>query len=476
MARYPTYGRTGILLLASLACLFPLSALSEETNQGRSFVLPNGLQAFLYEKHDLPLLNIVVAVNAGSKDETDETNGVAHLLEHCLLFRGTGSRSGATVSREIRAHGAYFNANTGQDITTFEISLPPEHADFALRNQREILFDFSLTQSDLDEEKAIVLEEMNQRDDDPQRHGLDLVMQLLFKGHPYGRPVYGRPDVVRSARVEDLKNFHKKYYVPNNCALALVGDFRSQDMEERVKAVFGPLEKAALPPVAILKSPPLGKSVEVEEEKDTKDAYLFMAFMGPDCNHPDQYAMDVLTEAMGRGVNPLLNLALRSRRDLVQSLQMTYFSGKFGGAVVVNLKLDPKNVKAASREALNYLKKSRGENFSKDDFPPEARFDVFDFLASAKNQIRFSAEQAEESGLTLASSLARFMLQNERENPGRFLEHIARISSGDLRKTAGVYFGRAECVVVSIVPGKQAKGERSVQESGSEADHVERND
>lgn len=453
-------GQRGILLFAFFVCFSPLLSFSEEANPGRSFILPNGLQVFLYEKHDLPLLNIVVAINAGSKDETDATNGVAHLLEHCLLFRGTATRSGPKVSRDIREHGAYYNANTGQDVTVFEISLPPEHVDFALRNQREIVFDFSFTQTDLDEEKAVIIEEMNQMDDDPQRRGFDLVMQRLFEGHPYGRPVYGRADVVRSARVEELRNFHARYYVPNNCALAVVGDFRSQEMEEKVRAVYGPLEKATLSPVSIPKSRLLGKSVTMEEEKDVKDAYLFVAYVGPDCNHPDQYAMDVLTEALGRGVNPLLNLALRSRRDLVQSLNMTYFPGKFGGAVVVTLKLDPRNLAAATRETLSYLRKSRGENFSRDDFPGDSRYDVFDFLENAKNQIRFSAEQAEESGLTLASSLARFMIQNERENPGRFLDHIARTSSGDLRKAASVYFGRGESAVVSIVPKKAAKGEQ----------------
>lgn len=442
---------SGLVLLPSV-----LPRAGEQGRPSRAFVLPNGLSVFLYEKHDLPLVNIVVSVNAGSKDETDATNGIAHLLEHCLLFRGTASRSGGEVSRDVRRHGAYFNANTGQDLTLFETSLPSSEADFALRNQKEVLFDFALTQADLDEEKAVVLEEMNQTDDDPQRHGIDLAMRFLFDGHPYGKPVYGRADVVRAARVEELRDFHAKYYVPNNCALAVVGEFRSQEMEEKVRAIFGPMEKASLQPASIAKARLLGKSVTFQEEKDVKEAYLFIAYIGPDCNHPDQYAMDLLTEALGRGCNPLLNIALRSRRDLVQNLNTAYIPGRFGGAVIVSLTLDPGNIAAATRETLNYLRKSRAESFSRDDFPGDEKYDAFDFLGSAKNQIRFAAEQAEESGLTLASSLARFMLQNERENPGRFLDHIARTSSGDLRKAASVYFGKGQCAVISIVPKKAA--------------------
>ncbi|MGZ7046109.1 MAG: M16 family metallopeptidase [Candidatus Aminicenantales bacterium] len=459
MTRLHEARRIGVLLLPILI-LYSLPRLTPappEENPGRSFVLENGLRVFLYEKHGLPLVNIAVAVNAGSKDETAETNGFVHLLEHCLLFRGTARRSAAEISHDIRSHGAYYNANTGQDLAVFEISLPAEHADFALRNQKEILFDFGLSQADLDQEKPVVLEEMNQMEDDPQRHGTDLLMQRLFEGHPYGRPVPGRPDVVRAARVEEIEAFHRKYFIPNNCALAVVGDFRIPEMEGKIREIFGSLKRSDFAPPTIPKAGLLAKNVLFQEEKDVQEAYLFIGCVGPDYNHPDQFAMDVLTETLGRGVNPLLNLALRSRRDLVQNLNMTYVPGRFGGAVVVSLRLDPKNVPAAARETVNYLRRCRGENFSRDDIAGDAKYDAFDFLGSAKNQIRFSAEQAEESGLALASSLARFILENERENPGRFLDHIANTTSGDLRKAAAAYLSRGEYVTVAIVPKKTDK-------------------
>jgi predicted Zn-dependent peptidase len=449
----PTAGLAAILVIFGLA--FARTTLAgAETDPGRAFVLPNGLKVFLYEKHDLPLLNLSLAVDVGSKDETAETNGFAHLLEHCTLFRGTEARSGSEVSRDIRGHGAYFNANTGQDVSVFEISLPSEHADFALRNQKEILFDLAITQAELDAEKAVILEEINQMEDDPQRHGTDLVLQRLFAGHPYGRPVYGRPDVVNAARAEDLLAFHAKYFVPNNCALAAVGDFRTDELEAKIREVFGSLKKTDLPRAAFPKSGLLAKGVSFQEEKDVSEGYLFLGFVGPDFNHRDQYAVDVLTEMLGRGVNPLLNVALRGQRDLVQNLAMSYIPGRFGGAIVVSLRLDPKNLPAATREAVAYLRRCHDENFSLDDFAGDDKYYAFDYLGSAKNQIRFAAEQAEESGLVLASSLARFMLQNERENPGRFLDEIRRTSSSDVRKAASVYFSRGACVIASIVPKK----------------------
>ncbi|MCJ7563733.1 MAG: insulinase family protein, partial [Candidatus Aminicenantes bacterium] len=120
------------------------AALAEEKGIEKQFTLDNGMNVFLYERHNLPLVNIVAAVNAGSKDETAETNGLVHMLEHYILFRGTEVRSGSEVARDFRRHGAYFNAHTGQDLAIFEISLPAEYADFGLNNQRELLFNLKI--------------------------------------------------------------------------------------------------------------------------------------------------------------------------------------------------------------------------------------------------------------------------------------------------------------------------------------------
>ena len=78
-------------------------------------------------------------MDLGTKDESDETSGLVHILEHYILFRGTEFRSGSEISQDIRRHGAYFNAHTSLDLATFEMSLPAEYADFALRNQNFLL-------------------------------------------------------------------------------------------------------------------------------------------------------------------------------------------------------------------------------------------------------------------------------------------------------------------------------------------------
>jgi predicted Zn-dependent peptidase len=437
--------------------LFGAPVLLRAQDPGRYLTLDNGLRVFLLEKRDLPLLHVVTGFDVGSKNETDATSGIVHLLEHCVLFRGTASRSGEEVGADIRRNGAYFNAHTGQDLSVFEISLPAGAAEFALRNQRDILFGFAVTQAELDGEKEVILEEFNQMEDDPRLNATDLVLQALFPGHPYGRSVYGRREVVQAAAVEDLMGFYRRYFVAGNCALVVIGDFVTADMERMVREVFGPLPKSAPPAEPLPMAAPLKKGVTQRLERDVGDGYLYLGFVAPDYNHADQYAVNVLTEVLGRGVNPLLPALLRGERDTVQTVDMAYLANRYGGAVVVSIRADPKDIPILERTAVNTLKRAQNESYSKKDFQGDAELYAFDYLESAKNQIRFAAGRADESGLQLAGSLVRYILLNSRENPGRYLDEIGKIDSADLRKAAGKYLARGECAMVSIVPKKEGR-------------------
>ncbi len=148
--------RKGPLLFFSFftVCFLLGSLFAQDEEQetiSKSYELDNGLKVFLYEKQTIPLVNCVFAVNVGSKDETAEESGLAHILEHYILFRGTKERSGEEIGRDIRRHGAYFNAHTGRDLSMFDITLPSEHMEFALDNFKDILFNLDIKQSALDE-------------------------------------------------------------------------------------------------------------------------------------------------------------------------------------------------------------------------------------------------------------------------------------------------------------------------------------
>lgn len=444
-----------MLLIMILILSFSLPLFGTEESPTKYFKLDNGLQVLFYERHTLPIINLVFAVNVGSKDETEETNGLVHILEHLILFRGTEFRSGSEISQDIRRHGAYFNAHTDRDLALFEMSLPSEHLDFALQNQKEVIFHLKLTQEELDKEKKVILEELSQIEDDPLKYATSLVYQNLFTNHPYQKPIPGKKEIIEGATVEQIENFYQKYFDPSNIALAVVGDFPSEEAEKKVKDIFGALESRSVTPSKFEKIQSLEKTIEVEKKMDVNQAYLVIGMLGPDYNHPDQYAIDLLTHILGQGVNPMLNIALRERRRLVHSATMSYDSLKYGGAILIYITCEEKHIKMATSKTIQFLKNTRSENYSEDDYYGNERFFSVDYLASSKNQIKLAFQQSQEKGLNLAMSLARFMLLNEENIRGSFTDNIEKISSSDLRRTAGEYLSRGKYVIISILAKKK---------------------
>jgi predicted Zn-dependent peptidase len=441
-------------ILIVILVLTAARATAPAPETAKSMTLDNGLKVFLLEKRNYPLVSAVAAVNVGAKDETAETNGLTHVLEHYILFRGTELRSGSQVSREVREHGAYFNAHTSEDLSLFEISVPAAWGEFAINNEKEIIFNLKITQAELDEEKEVILEEISQLEDDPARYATSLAYQNLFKGQAYGNPVHGQKDVIKALTAERLQEFYRRFFVPANCSLAVVGDLGLKEMEEMVKRIFGGIKGEPFEKPKFEMTKPPAKGVDIEVEMDVQKAYLLIAVPGPDYNHPDQYALEVLTEIIGRGVNPMLYSALMGRKRLAETLFMSYQAYKYGGAVLTYLTLDPKDLNSAKREALSFLRQSREQNFARDDYFGDQQSRAFDYLAGAKNQIRYNAFLTEEKGLSLAASLASFLLLSDGGEGRAYLENIEKVKSGDLRKAAGKYFGRSEYVIISVIPKK----------------------
>jgi len=450
-------GIVNLLLLVWAATVLALPAAGQGAPPTEKiFTLENGLRVFVIRRESVPLVNIVAGVNAGSKDETEATSGLTHLLEHYILFRGTDLRSGNEIARDLRNHGAVFNAHTGQDAALFEISLPSEHVAFGLNIQKEILFRLKIGAEELEAEKRVILEEIRQIEDDAFRLGQSLVYQNLLSGHPYGRPIHGNPDRIRRMSGEDVERFYRRLFVPNNTVLAVVGNLPLEDLEARIRETFGDIPRGENPPPPPDKPNPLSGIVEVERELDVEEAYLLVGALGPDYNDPGQYAADVLTQILGQGLHPLLAAAMNSgQRNLVNSTQMTYIALKRAGAFVVYMTLDPKFLPAAKRRAVAYLKYARTEKFAPEDFSGEDRDFAFDYLASARNAIRFLVLQAWESGIGLASSMAMHLLLNDAQGKIDYLDRIAALRSYDIREAAAAAFNRGAFVLVSIVPRKK---------------------
>lgn len=443
-----------VFMLMFIALAWPKVALAAAAKIPVStyFVLDNGLQVLLQEKHDLPLTAITLAVNLGVKDETEISSGYVHLFEHVLLFGSSIEADGETRLNEFRSHGIVANAHTDHDLMTFDISCPASDSAWALTGLRQAVFNNSLDQQRLEKEKRIILEEILQLRDNPQYLGRLLLMQNLFAGHPYSRSPFGDGSAIKKATVDDLRGFGKRFLIPGGCALAVIGDFLLIDMEKQVRESWGILEKGNPITEAIPPANRLGKNIDQQVELDLNESHLFLGWWAPDLNHEHRLALGLLTYVLGRGLNPLFNARLRGERSLVEQLDMSYMPMYYGGMVGLHVILKEKNIQSAKNEIARFLSEISSFNFSKEDYQPMYRSYVFDYLESAKNQMTYDSGNFSESALNLSNAIARFLLLNRKQSNGSYLENVEKINSSDLRRVAANYLSGKKLVALAIVP------------------------
>jgi predicted Zn-dependent peptidase len=444
------------LFIFSLGLLvFTQQLLSQNPLQHKYFRMKNGLQVFLKTKPLIPLVNMVLTVNIGSKDESNSESGLVHLMEHLLMFSGTESHTRYELIRLWRQKGCYVNAHTDHDLMTFEISCPGRQAEYCLSLLKEKVFKLKPQTDDLLKEKQIIAEEINQMQDDVFQQGTDRVLNLLFPDHPYANPIYGQASVVKNARLDQIQIVYNRYFRPSNCSLAVVGDFDLDEMENHINLLFADLKPSAVSWPAPAKAKPLTRNRDETMEMDIEQAMLIIGFSAPEFNHKDQFALSVLGQILGKGPNPLLGVAIRSRKKLSASFSARYIKLKYTGAFLVYLRTDPKKIKLLKRQVTKFLNRTNTFRYAKTDFLKKDQHQVIDYLESARNNIKLSSEEFKEKGINSAISFGRFMLL---KNPGKqinYQQEMQNVSAADLRRVASKYLCGKPHATVYILPLKK---------------------
>src|SRR5579859_1316691 len=159
-------------------------------------------------------------IGAGSRTESDEQAGLSHLLEH-LLFKGSSKYSSLEIDQIFDRMGAELNAGTGKETTSVYARVIDQHLPEAFDVMADMVFRPSLTE--IDSERAVILEEIAMYEDDPQEKVFDVLGEAVFGEHPLGRAIIGRAPVIAETPVPDIARFHAARYVPSNIVIAAAG-------------------------------------------------------------------------------------------------------------------------------------------------------------------------------------------------------------------------------------------------------------
>jgi zinc protease len=401
-------------------------------------VLANGVRVVVEEFHASQVVAVQLWIAVGARDEGPSELGLAHYLEH-MLFKGTVTRPPGFVDREVEGLGGRINAGTSLDYTYYHALLPPPRTVGAIEMLTDMSVNSTLVEGPLDLEKRVVLEEMRLADDNPRRHLSRQLYELLFDGHPYGRPVIGTPEVIQGLSRETLVSFYRRHYVPESLVLVVVGPVVTAEVLAAAERTLGRLPRSELKRLP-LPAPAAAPPKKLEVARPGTQAYLGMGWLGPKLDHADTPVVDLLVWILGQSRSSRLPQTLRERLGLVSSVTASYSALEAAGAVTVTAQLEPANLARAEARIVTELQRVREHGVT----DAELRRAV----TAAEARYAFSTETAEGRAYAFGRAETLWRLEEELA----YVDRLRSVTADRIRSAARRYLDPERYDRIAFVP------------------------
>jgi predicted Zn-dependent peptidase len=297
------------------------------------FSLNNGLKVIVHEDHSIPIAVLNILYNVGSKDESEDKTGFAHLFEHLMFGGSTNIKS---FDEPLQKVGGENNAFTSPDITNYYISIPSANLETAFWLESDRMLSLSFEEKVLEIQRKVVIEEFKQRYLNQPYGDVWLKLRpLAYKTHPYKWPTIGK-DIshIETASMEDVMSFFNKFYIPNNATLVVAGDVKTKDVKELADKWFGNIPEG-IRYIRQLPQEPVQKESrrQVIEANVPLDA-IYVAFHMPGRLDTEYYAGDLISDLLGRGKTSRLYQSLVKDKSIFNSIN-AYVTGSVDPGLLV---------------------------------------------------------------------------------------------------------------------------------------------
>lgn len=281
----------------------------------RLTTLENGLRVATDTMDTVETVTLGAWVEAGSRDEPAELNGISHFLEH-MVFKGTERRTARAIAEEIEAVGGHINAYTSRENTAFYAKVLKEDVGLAVDLVSDIMMHATMDPTELEREKSVICQEIHQAHDTPDDVVFDLFQEKAFPEQPLGRPVLGTEDVVRSLSRDDIQKYLRVGYTAQDTVFCAAGRVDHDELVNMIGDAFGGLstnhrngrEHASY----------LGGDHLLA--RDLEQLHLVLGFDGIGYKDDDFYAASVFSTLFGGGMSSRLFQEIREDRGLVYSI------------------------------------------------------------------------------------------------------------------------------------------------------------
>lgn len=389
-------------------------------------ILPNGLRII----HRSSLSKVAYcgfAIDAGTRDENDEQQGMAHFVEH-LIFKGTKKRKAWHILNRMENVGGDLNAYTNKEETVVHAAFLTEHFDRAVELLGDIVFHSVFPQHEIEKETEVILDEIQSYDDTPSELIFDDFEDLIFKEHPLGHNILGKADILKTFRTDDLLAFTTQFYQPSNMVFFVLGGVDFKKVVRSCEKHFSDLPLVTLEKKRL--APPLYKPQRLVVPKDTHQAHVMIGGRGYNAFEEKRTALYLLNNMLGGpGMNSRLNVSLRERRGLVYTVESNLTSYTDTGVFCIYFGSDPADMNHCLRLIYKELKRLR-----------EVRLSDLQLSMAKKQligQIGVASDNNEGNALGMAKSYLHY---RKYELPEVLFQRIDQLTSSLLLEVANEMF------------------------------------
>ena len=350
--RMSSLGITLALAIAALPSAAPAAGVPEIPFE--KFVLQNGLTVIVHEDHKAPIVAVNVWYHVGSKNEKRGKTGFAHLFEH-LMFNGTENYNDDYFKALEKVGATDLNGTTNKDRTNYFQNVPTSAFDLALFMESDRMGHLmgAVNQAKLDEQRGVVQNEKRQGENQPYGQSFNLISENTYPaGHPYSWSVIGSMDDLNAASMDDVKEWFKNSYGPNNAVLAIAGDVTVADAKARVEKYFGHIPPG--PPMAKHESWPAkmtGTKRGVLQDR-VPQARISMVWNFPEWGSPEETLLDIASDVLSVGKSSRLYKRLVYDDQIATSVSAGLNTGEIGSQFIVTATAKPGGDLASVEKAL----------------------------------------------------------------------------------------------------------------------------
>jgi zinc protease len=453
-------GLAGMVLLASTVPARAADALkvTPPKLEVQEHKLANGLDLLLYEDHSVPAVTVEVWYHVGSKDEKKGRSGFAHLFEH-LMFQGSAHLKPEEHKNFIASIGGRYNATTDFDRTLYFQSFPSNYLERVLWMEADRMSSLDVSDANFKSERDVVKEERRLRVDNPPFGRLfEVVLDKTFTTHPYKIDTIGSMADLDAATIQDVRDFHSLFYVPNNATLVVSGDFDPAQVTRWTEQYFGPIPQGRPIPRDRPKEPAQTAARRaVDYHPNTPLPAVMITSHVPQAGHPDTYALQVASNILSSGESS------RLYKRLVYEKQIAVAAG--GDAIVLE---DPgvfffyailqggQKPEDGEKELLAEAERLRDQPVSEEE------------LTKAKNQLISGLVFGRQTDQDKADAVgyAKVIL-GDTTYVNRQLAEFQKVTAADVQRVARTYFSPENRTVVYMLPEAMRPGAAKPGAAGS---------